>query len=796
MAMREDAGTEGTSVAVVALVLWLATPVVAGPAPPQQTEPSPPSIDAVLDRYCITCHNSRLRTADLALDEIGDVRDDAAVWEQVLLKLRSRTMPPPRRTRPDAATYDAVASWVETELDRAAQASPQPGRPAPHRLNRAEYANAIRDLLAVEIDSRSLLPADDQAFGFDNIGDVLTLSPRLLERYLSAARAISRLAVGSSTITPDVAIYPVSRYLVQAGRMSDALPFGTQGGAAIRHQFPLDGEYVLRIELYSNGAGVRGEQLDVRLDGERVGLLTIGQPGDPDDPDFGANRRAPGEPLEVRVSVKAGPRVVGVALPRRRLAPEGVAPDGLPVGSISYRSSGVASIEIEGPYEAQGATDSSSRRRLFVCDPATPGDEAPCARRIMSTVARRAYRRPVTDVDLQPLMRLYEDGRGTGDFSTGIQRGLERVLVDPEFLFRVERDPVDAPQEFVYPLSDLELASRLSFFLWSSIPDEELLELAADGRLSDPAVLERQVRRLLADPRASALVGNFASQWLYLRNLRAVTPDLLEFPEFDDNLREAFERETTLFVESQLREDRSITELLTADYTYLNERLARHYGIPYVYGSHFRRVPIASLTNDARRGLLGHGSILTVTSYATRTSPVVRGKWLLENILGTPPPSPPANVPPLPEAEDDVAVPALSMRERMEQHRANPVCASCHTQMDPLGFALENFDAIGKWRSTTAAQKPIDTTGTLPDGTPFRNAVELRQVLADRGDEFVTTVTTKLLTYALGRGVEYYDQPVIRQIVREAAPDHRWSSIVLGITRSMPFQMRMRRSEP
>ena len=790
-------GMTSVGAVVLALVLWLSTPAVAGPPPAGQTEPAPPSIGAVLDRYCITCHNSRLRTADLALDEVGDVRDDAAVWEQVLLKLRSRTMPPPRRPRPDAATYDAVASLVEIELDRAARASPQPGRPAPHRLNRAEYANAIRDLLAVEIDSRSLLPADDQAFGFDNIGDVLTLSPRLLERYLSAARTISRVAVGSSGITSDVAIYPVSRYLVQADRMSDALPFGTRGGAAIRHQFPLDGEYVLRIELYSNGAGVRGEQLDVRLDGERVGLMTIGQPVDPDEPNTRRSaRRTPIEPLEVRVAVKAGPRVVGVALPRRRLAPEGVAPDGLPVGSISFRSSGVASIEIEGPFQAQGATESASRRRLFVCDPATPGDEEPCARRIMSTVARRAYRRPVTDSDLEPLMRLYEDGRSTGDFSTGIQRALERVLVDPEYLFRVERDPVDVPQGGVYPLSDLELASRLSFFLWSSVPDEELLDLGTAGRLGDPVVLEQQVRRLLADPRASALVENFASQWLYLRNLRAVTPDLREFPEFDDNLREAFERETTLFVESQLREDRGITELLTADYTFVNERLARHYGIPHVYGSHFRRVPIASLTNDARRGLLGHGSILTVTSYATRTSPVVRGKWLLENILGTPPPSPPANVPPLPEAEDDVAVAALSMRERMEQHRVNPVCASCHTQMDPLGFALENFDAIGKWRSTTAAQKPIDTTGTLPDGTPFRDAVELRQVLADRGDEFVTIVTSKLLTYALGRGVEYYDKPVIRQIVREAAPDHRWSSIILGITRSMPFQMRMRRSEP
>ena len=794
--MRQLSGMDVTGVAAVAIVFWLAMPAVAGPLPTEQTEPTPASVDAVLDRYCITCHNSRLRIADLALDEVGDVRDDAAVWEQVLLKLRSRTMPPPRRPRPDAATYDAVATWVENGLDRAAQASPQPGRPAPHRLNRAEYANAIRDLLAVEIDSRSLLPADDQAFGFDNIGDVLSLSPRLLERYLSAARTVSRLAVGSGTISSDVAIYPVSRYLVQADRMSDALPFGTQGGAAIRHQFPLDGEYVLRIELYSNGAGVRGEPLDVRLDGERVGLVTIGGPVDPDEPDARSARRQPVEPIEVRVAVKAGARVVGVALPRRRAAPEGVAPAGLPVASISYRSSGVASIEIEGPFQAQGATDSPSRRRLFVCDPATPEDEEPCARRIMSTVARRAYRRPVTAADLQPIMRLYEDGRSHGDFTTGIQRALERVLVDPEFLFRVERDPIDAPQEFVYPLSDLELASRLSFFIWSSIPDDELLDLATDGRLGDPEELDRQVRRLLADPRASALVENFASQWLYLRNLRAVTPDLREFPEFDDNLRQALERETTLFMESQLREDRGITELLTADYTFINERLARHYGIPHVYGSHFRRVPIASLTNDARRGLLGHGSILTVTSYATRTSPVVRGKWLLENILGTPPPSPPANVPPLPEAADDVAVAALSMRERMEQHRANPVCASCHTQMDPLGFALENFDAIGKWRATTAAQKPIDTTGTLPDGTPFRNAVELRQVLADRGDEFVTTVTSKLLTYALGRGVAYYDKPVIRQIVREAGPDHRWSSIIAGITRSMPFQMRMRRSEP
>ena len=794
---------------VVAGVVAAACLTAAGPPPARAAGASSPAAGAaarlepstastyraVLDRYCVTCHNTRLRTAHLTLDtvDIHDLGAEAPVWEKVVQKLRAREMPPPRRPRPAPETYEAFASWLEAGLDRSAAAQPNPGRPALHRLNRVEYTNAIRDLLGVEVDARSLLPADDMAFGFDNIADALAFSPGLLERYLLAARRVSRLAIGDASPRPGVETYRLSKSLVQDDRMSEELPFGTRGGLAIRHSFPADGDYELAIHLTRRPPRTSRELLDVRLDGERVVLVPLGDPGgrgsaaEEAQADYDTGDR----PVEVRVPVKAGSRLVGVAFAGVTAAPEGLAPARLPVGSVSFGQTGLQSLEIAGPYGVQGVGDSPSRRRVFVCRPDDPEEELPCARRVLETLARRAYRRPVTGNDVEPLLSQYEAGRRAGGFDAGIRRGLERILVDPEFLFRIERDPAHAAPGKAYRLSDLELASRLSFFLWSSIPDDELVEVAAAGRLGEPAARERQVRRMLEDARATALVDNFASQWLHLRNMRAVTPDVRLFPEFDDNLRDAFERETELFVKSQLDGDRSVVELLTAGYTFLNERLARHYDVPHVYGSHFRRVELA---DDARRGLLGHGSILTVTSYATRTSPVVRGKWLLENILGAPPPAPPPEVPEL--EEGDEGGPPRAMRERLEQHRANPVCASCHARMDPLGFALENFDGIGRWR-TTDGGVAIDASGTLPNGATFDGAADLRGLLADRAEEFVTTVTARLLTYALGRGVEYYDMPAIRAIVREARPaGYRWSSIILGIVESTPFRMRIRRPEP
>ena len=750
---------------------------------------------AVLDRYCVTCHNERLRTADLSLEtaNLDEVGEDAEIWEKVLVKLRARTMPPPQRPRPEPATYEAFASWLETAVDGVAAAHPNPGRPTVRRLNRTEYANAVRDLLAVEVDGDALLPADDMAYGFDNNADMQRLSSGLLERYMSAASRISRLAVGDMTIRPGIETYTVSLMDAQAARASEALPFGTRGGAAIRHHFQLDAEYVVRISSHAAiGGGVRPpkepEQLEVRLDGVQVHVFTL-EPA-PEPPEEPAGYQTKQVPLEVRLSVTAGPHLLGVTFIERMAAPEGLAPASLPVTNVLFAGvrgaeTRVGRIEIEGPFGVTGLGASPSRQRIFSCSPATRQDEEPCATEILSAIGRRAYRRPLTDADLDTLLGVFRTGRAEGDsFEVGIRWGLERILIDPDFLYRMVPDPVDAEPGTPYRLTDLQLAARLSFFLWSSLPDDVLLDAAGAGRLSDPAVLESEVRRMLADPRAGALATNFAGQWLHLRNVRAVAPDVNAFPEFDDNLREAFRRETELLFDHHVRENRRVVELLTSETTFLNERLARHYGVPGVYGSHFRSVA----THGARQGLLGHGSILTVTSYATRTSPVLRGKWLLENILGAPPPPPPSDVPDLEEA--DAAETPRSMRERMEQHRANPVCASCHTRMDPLGFALENFDAIGKWR-TTEAGTPIDASGTLPDGASFDGPAELRSMLAGRESEFVTTVTNKLLTYALGRGVEYYDMPAIRAILHEAAPaGYRWSSIILGIVKSTPFQMR------
>ncbi len=794
--------------------------VAAAPMPPAVQAPSQPSATfsasgaaaqpssplasdaatwrAVLDRYCVTCHNERLLTGNLALDgiDVEHVGADAEVWEKVLQKLRTQAMPPPRRPRPDAATYGAFATWLETALDRSAAEQPNPGRPTIHRLNRLEYTNAIRDLLHLEIDTGTMLPADDLAYGFDNNADILTVAPGLLERYMSAARRISRLAVGDPNIEADAVRYPLSSLLVQDDRMSEDLPFGSRGGSAVRHHFPLDGEYLVRIGLQGGGRR-EPQEIDVRVDGVRRALLRVGNW--PEGADPGAARVVePGEPLLVRFPARAGTHVVSVSFTKRTAVTEGMAPSRLPIWTFSFgrgyvQRMALESMEIEGPFSPDtlgrgpgGETEAASRRRIFVCRPATAEDEGPCADEILGTLARRAFRRPVDELDLEVLRGFYAEGRAEGNFDAGIQRALESMLVDPEFLFRIERDPAGVDPATPYPLSDVELASRLSFFLWSSIPDEELLDAAAAGHLTDPEVLEQQVRRLLADEKAGVLVSSFAAQWLHLRRMRTVTPDVNAFPGFDDNLRDALVRETELFVRNQIRDDRSVVDLLDADYTFVNERLARHYGIPNVYGSRFRRV---ELPDEERRGLLGHGSVLTVTSLATRTSPVVRGKWVLENILGTPPPPPPPDVPDLPERADDGTV--TSLRARLEAHRANPVCSNCHARMDPLGFALENFDAVGKWRDTGVAGTRIDPSGTLPDGTAFDGFPGLRDILLERREEFVTTVAEKLLTYALGRGVEYYDRPAIRAIVREAAAnEYRWSSLILGVARSLPFQMR------
>ena len=780
---------------------------------PSLDSPPASTYRAVLNRYCVTCHNVKLKTADLMLDQmdVEKVSEGAPVWEKVIRKLRTGAMPPAGLPRPDQATYDSFATYLETALDHAAAARPNPGRPAVHRLNRAEYTNAIRDLLAIDIDSESILPADDAGYGFDNIGDVLSVSPMLLERYLSAAAKISRIAIGDPSIRPASETYDVPQLLMQEDRMSEASSFGMRGGVAIRHYFPLDGEYVIKIRLlrtYKNYILGLGEphQLDVLLDGARIKLFTVGgkfkgrkrtSNYSVDDPELDQYEQTADEGLEVRFPAKAGTRLVEVAFVKQMSLPEGLLRP--PMAGYSFLDGAkdvepsVGSVTIGGPYDAKGLGDTPSRRKIFVCRPASSPaggmDEEQCATKILSTLARRAYRRPVTDADVQTLLGFYKASRSEGGtFEAGIGTALQSILVWPEFLVRIERDPANAAPDSAYRISDFELASRLSFFLWSSIPDDELLGLAALGNLKDPAVLEQQIRRMLSDSRSKALVNNFAGQWLYLRNLRVVLPDPWAFSDFDENLRDAFQQETELFFDSILREDRSVLDFLNADYTFLNERLARHYGIPNIYGSHFRRV---TLSDENRRGLLGQGSILTVTSYANRTSPTLRGKWLLENILGTPPPPPPPDVPSLKERDENGKTVALSMRQRMEQHRANPVCAGCHSRMDPLGFALENFNAVGKWRTSNEDKTPIDTSGALPDGTKFQGPAELRKLLLKHPEQFVTTVTEKLLTYALGRGVEYYDMPAIRKILREAASsDYRWSSLIIGIVKSTPFQMR------
>ncbi len=741
-------------------------------------------------RHCFGCHNTGLKTGGLALDAANP--DDPAaqpeVWEKVVRKLRAHSMPPAGVPRPDEATYRAVTTRLETALDRAAAAHPDPGRTDTfRRLNRTEYQNAIRDLLALDVDVTSLLPGDDLSYGFDNV-TVGDLSPTLLERYLAAARKISRLALGTPPRSAGGDTFTLPPDLTQESHFED-LPIGTRGGTSLRYTFPVDGTYEIQIRLQRDRnehvEGLR-ESTDVELliDGARVRLFTV------KPPPFGQDHHAVDQGLAMRLPVTAGPHRLAATFPTK----------GTPLIESERQpwfasfnmdrhpriQPAVYSLSVLGPYETRGPGDTPSRRRILVCRPTSAQDEEPCARKILSVLGRRAYRRPVTGADLEALLGFYRDARKQGTFDSALEMAVSAVLVSPHFLFRIERDPGNVSPGTAYRVTDLELASRLSFFLWSSIPDDALLDAAIAGKLKQPGELERQARRMLADGRARALVTNFAQQWLYLRNLASVTPDMRLFPDFDDNLRRAFLEETELFFESILRQERSVVDLLNADYTFLNERLAKHYGIAGIYGSRFRRIEFGD--TGARGGLLRQGSVLTVTSYATRTSPVLRGKWILDNILGMPPPPPPATVPALKEnASGSKPIP---MRERLAQHRANPACAGCHNLMDPIGFSLENYDALGRWR-TADEGTPIDAAGSLPDGTRYQGVNGLQKALVQRPELFAATLTEKLMTYGLGRGVTYRDAPAIRKIVtRSARDDYKLSSLILGIVQSTPFQMR------
>ena len=727
---------------------------------------------AMLDRYCVGCHNDSEFAGDVAFDTLSpdEIHGDAEIWEAAIRKLRGHLMPPPGEPRPDDERVDTFVAWLETSLDEVALSNPNPGAPSLHRLNRAEYANAIRDLLDLPVDAAALLPGDDSSEGFDNIANALNVSPALMQAYITAAGKISRLAVGDPTASPGITTYRAPRGLAQGDHI-EGQPLGTRGGMLVRHVFALDAQYELRVGRAGGGFGLEvvggDEELEITVNGERVSLL------------------GRGGPRSITLTIAAGPQTIGAAIVHKRNAP-GV--DDL--YSVLAGSPGVQSLSIVGPLSPTGPGDTPSRRRIFTCQPAAASEDAACAKQILQTLASRAFRRPVETADpsMETLMAFYDAGRSLRDFDSGIQYALARVLVDPQFIFRFESEPADLPDGAVYRLGDFELASRLSFFLWSSIPDDELLRAADSGQLADPVVLERQVRRMLADPRSAALVDNFAGQWLLLRQLDTVSPAT---NEFDGNLRQAFQRETKMLFESVLREDRSIVDLLDANYTFVDERLARHYGIANIRGSRFRRVTLA---DDTRRGLLGHGSILTVTSAPNRTSPVKRGQWVLENILGTPVPPPPENVDTNLDKTAAVTVEAASMRERLEQHMADPGCAGCHSIMDPIGFAMENFDLIGKWRDAEG-REPVDPRGQLMDGTPLDGPASLRLALLEHRDMFATTATKKLLTYALGRSVEYYDMPAVRIIVRDAADDdYRFSSLVLGIVESIPFQMK--RKEP
>jgi hypothetical protein len=749
---------------------------------------------AVFNKYCTTCHNAKLKTGGFVLDtaDLERVGDHAEVWEKVVQKLRTQSMPPARMPRPDEATYNSTAAWLETQLDHASAGHPEPGKlPFLHRLSRTEYENAIRDLLALdalpkEMEFTLLLPSDNASSGFDNIADLLFVSPTAMESYLEAARKISRLAIGDPSMPVMVNTYRLSGEHTQDVHVQ-GLPFGTRGGLDVRTDVPLDGDYVFKIELA--GPPREPDQLEITVDGARAQLLDVGEKPQPGAAPRGF--RGPAKPLEIHVPLKAGPRTIGVTFVQRTEARD--------EDTVRPRMRGrgtelaIEMVTISGPYHGEMASDTPSRHRIFVCRPNSPAEETACAKQILSTLERRAYRRPVADADLQDVMPFYLEGRKDGSFDKGIQQALERLLVSPQFLFRIERDPPDIAPGTPFRVSDLELASRLSFFIWSSIPDDELLNVAVHGKLKDPAVLEHQVRRMLEDPRAESLVTNFAEQWLYIRDIDAKKPDELLFPDFDETLRESFRRETDLFLDSVLLHgNHSVLDLMTSNYSFINERLAKQYGIPNVEGTYFRRVTFPP--DSPRGGLLGQGSILTLTSYATRTSPVLRGKWILENILSSPPPPPPPNVPALKTEANDTGKP-LTMRQAMVAHRANPVCASCHARMDPIGFAMDHFDAVGQWRDTEAGQ-PIDASGVLPDGTKFDGVAELKKALLRHPEQFVQTVAEKLLMYGISRNVQYYDQPAVRAIVRQAAAsNYSFGSLVLGVVKSAPFQMRKSQEE-
>jgi len=768
-------------------VLLLSLAVPAHSAPDSSVAHASES-QALIKQYCAVCHNQTLKSGGIALAgmDLSDIAGNSATLEKVLRKVHSGEMPPPGMPRPDAAGALAFTRWLQDELDRSAATHLNPGRPTIHRLNRTEYSNAIRDLLALDIKPGTMLPPDDTGYGFDNIGEVLSMAPVLIERYMSVARTVSRLAVGDPAIKPESVEFRPPKNSRRRERVSDDLPFDSAGGLSVSYRFPLDAEYVIRVKL-APAAGFDGPQ-DTRS-------------------------------LELRLPIKAGTRTVALTFPRQEAFPEVIA--GLP-GAAAARSTppraagpapfadlrldgarlksydlpagaapALASLTISGPYNITGPGDTPSREKIFICKAAVANDEFPCAEKIISTLAYRAFRRPVTSTDVQPLLGFYERGRREGTFENGVEMALRAMLVSPDFLFRIERDPAGAAAGSVYQVNDYALASRLSFFLWSSIPDDELLNLAGEGKLRDPAVLARQVSRMLDDDRAKSLVSNFAGQWLYLRNLAQVKPDPDDFPEFDFSLRQSFERETELFFSEILRSDRPVTDLLDSKFTFVNQRLAEHYGIPNVYGSQFRQIAV---TDPNRGGLLGQGSILTVTSYPNRTSVVQRGKWILDNLLGSPPPPPPPEVPNLKPHGEDGSL--LTMRQQMELHRSNAVCAACHSRMDPLGFALENYDGVGKWRNKDAGHV-IDPSGKLPDGTQFDGMPGLRQVLlTSRRDDFIATVAERLLTYALGRGLETSDRPAVRSIVREAgagdqsAPAPSFRALIGAIVKSVPFQMR------
>ncbi len=781
---------------------------------------------ALLKQYCVGCHNAQVKSGGLLLDpaSLSNVGTSGAQWEKVVRKLHAGVMPPVGLPRPNKADYNGFISWLETELDHYAALHPNAGRTeALHRLNRAEYQNTIRDLLALKINASDLLPADDGSYGFDNIAGVLKVSPTLMERYLSAARTVSRLAIGVAPKTPEAVTFRMPPGLPQYDHV-EGLPFGTRGGTQLQYNFPADGEYEIQVQLQrASGGAISGlfepHEMEMTLDGEQLKIFTVvpeargkaqGEEGaGAGKASSAAEKKEADADLHLRIPVKAGPRDLEVAFLMKDhaeltdLRKQFIRLDNAGGNGVALTQPHVAAVTITGPYPAKeklseaGVGDTPSRKKLFVCYPQNAEEANPCAKKIITALVRHAYRRPVTDADLSVFLSAY--GEGKGNFELGVEKAVRRLLVSPEFLFRVEFDPPQAKPATNYRISDIALASRLSFFLWSSVPDEQLLSLAEQGKLSRPEVLEKQVRRMMADGRSQALVSNFAGQWLYLRNLPAVTPNLDMFPDFDEGLRQDLGKETEMFVDSVMRGDQNALTLLSADYTFLNERLARHYGIANVYGSQFRKVPLGPHA-AIRGGLLGQASILTATSQANRTSPVVRGKWILENILGTPPAPPPANIPPLKE-NNVVGGKVLSMRQRMAAHRENPVCASCHAVIEPPGLALENFDAVGQWRNVDDTRAvpwvrnegwpAIDASGALPDGQQFNGPAELKKALLSDPDRFITTITEKLMIYALGRGAESYDMPAVRKIVRDSARnDYRFSTLILGVVNSEPFQMR------